>query len=137
MIARWMTGMVALAALPVAVGAETPVVFPEVTDVAHAELIHGWDDEAFGRGRELYQKVCFACHGVDGKAATVQGARAFAVDPLEHAADPYGLFKTITFGYGAMPQQQWMTPAQRYDVVHYIRVVEKRPTGHVRCQHAR
>jgi mono/diheme cytochrome c family protein/glucose/arabinose dehydrogenase len=119
MIARWMAGVAVLAGP--AVAAETQVVFPEVTDVAHAELIGGWDNAAFERGRELYQKVCFACHGVDGKAATVQGARAFAVDPLTHQADPYSLFKTITFGYGAMPQQQWMTPAQRYDVVHYIR----------------
>jgi mono/diheme cytochrome c family protein len=129
MIVRYMTGMavlaglpvVALGDLPVAAGPETPVVFPEVTDVAHAELIRGLDTASTARGRDLYQKVCFACHGVDGKAATVQGARAFAVDPLKHGSDPYSLFKTITFGYGAMPQQQWMTPAQRYDVVHYIR----------------
>lgn len=135
MIARWMAGVVVLAGLPVAAGAETQVVFPEVTDVAHAELIRGWDDAAFERGRELYQKVCFACHGVDGKAATVQGARAFAVDPLTHKADPYSLFKTITFGFGAMPQQQWMTPAQRYDVVHFIREAflrESNPSQYVK-----
>jgi cytochrome c5 len=138
MFAKWMAGVL-LASVPAVVGAEAPMVFPEVTDVDHAGLIRGWDAAAFERGRVLYQKVCFACHGMDGKAATVQGARAFAVDPLIHQADPYSLFKTITFGYRAMPQQQWMTPAQRYDVVHYIREAflrESNPSQYVKVDEA-
>jgi len=35
--------------------------FPEVTDVDHAALIRAWDDQAFERGKKLYQTVCFAC----------------------------------------------------------------------------
>lgn len=139
MIVRWMTGAAILAGLPVAAGAEAEVVFPEITDVAHGELIRSWDAAAFARGREIYQMSCFACHGADGKGAAVQGARAFAVDPLVHKADPYSLFKTITYGYGAMPQQQWMTPAQRYDVVHYIReafLKESNPSQYVKVDEA-
>lgn len=94
---------------------------PEVTDVDHATLIGAWDDAALERGKQFYNTVCFACHGIDGKKVTVEGARAFAVDPLARGTDPYSLFKVITFGYATMPQQQWMTPEQRYDVVHYIR----------------
>ncbi len=95
--------------------------FPEVTDVPHAEVIRAWGGEAFDRGEKLYRKVCFACHGLDGRKVTVEGARAFATDPLVKGTDPYSLFKTITFGFATMPQQQWLTPGQRYDVVHYIR----------------
>ena len=105
---------------PTAPPVATPI-FPEVTDVDHAAVIRAWGDAAFARGKQIYETVCFACHGIDGKKVSVQGARAFAVDPLANPPDPYGLFKTITFGFNTMPQQQWMTPAQRYDVVHFIR----------------
>lgn len=126
---------VALAGIVLAGGAPgqapppAPVSFPEVTDVDHAALIRGWDAAALARGRTLYQTVCFACHGIDGRQTTVAGARSFAKDPLVHGSDPYRLFKTITFGFATMPQQQWMTPAQRYEVVHYIREAFLKPSN--------
>ncbi|MFP6900225.1 MAG: DUF6797 domain-containing protein, partial [Opitutales bacterium] len=34
---------------------------------------------------------------------------------------PYSMFQTLTKGNGLMGPQTWMTPQERYDVIHYLR----------------
>ena len=118
-------GLVVLCGVPRAAAQQAGVArveaLPEVTNVDHAGMIRAWDDKTLERGRKIYTTVCFACHGVDGKRVTVEKARAFAVDPLARGCDPYSMFKVVTFGFSTMPQQQWLTPEQRYDVIDYIR----------------
>ena len=90
-------------------------------EVDHAQLVGGWDDAAFDRGEEIYGGLCIACHGADGRRTPNPQARPFATAPLQNGADPYSLFLTVTHGYRDMPGNDWLTPAQRYDVIHYLR----------------
>lgn len=92
-----------------------------LADVDHRALIAGLDAEAFARGEKLFASVCAACHGVDGETTTLPTARPFSRARLENGADPLSLFGTLTRGFKQMPPQTWMTPAQRYDVIHYLR----------------
>ena len=89
--------------------------------IDHAAIIRGWDAEALERGRAIYADNCAACHGADGQASANPLAAAFTRDTLKNGSDPYGLWRTLTAGYELMPAQSWLTPEQRYDVVHYLR----------------
>ena len=40
---------------------------------------------------------------------------------MKFGTDPYSMFRTLTDGSGLMGPQTWMTPRERYDVIHYIR----------------
>ncbi len=90
-------------------------------EVDHAQLVGSWDDDAFDRGEEIYGGLCIACHGADGRRTPNPQARPFATAPLQNGADPYSLFLTVTHGYRDMPGNDWLTPRQRYDVIHYLR----------------
>ena len=65
--------------------------------------------------------MCAVCHGQDGERAPNPQARAFSVAALQNGSDPFSLYRTLTEGFRTMPAQTWMTPGQRYDVVHYLR----------------
>lgn len=92
----------------------------EVID--HARIIRNLDDAAYKRGKATYDSFCFACHGKDGKTPTNPLARSFAQGEMANGADPYSLWKTVTFGFNTMPATQAsLTPRERYDVVHYVR----------------
>ncbi len=90
-------------------------------DVDHRALVAGFDDAAFERGKQLYSGMCAACHGFDGEQVLNPLARAFSKAEFQNGKDPYALFRTLTDGFRNMPPQTWMTPAQRYDVIHYLR----------------
>ncbi|MEX2382564.1 MAG: cytochrome c [Opitutales bacterium] len=99
----------------------------------HAGLIEGWDDSALERGREVYQQACIACHGADGRSEGTQ-ALAFSADTFLSGADPYSMYRTLTEGYETMPAMTWLTPQQRYNVIHYIRetfIREQNPDEYV------
>lgn len=89
--------------------------------VDHAGLIAGLDRAAYERGEKTYNGLCVACHGSDGTRPTYAKARPFALGTLKNGTDPFSLFRTVTDGYGEMPGNAWLEPAQRYDVIHYIR----------------
>ena len=93
----------------------------QVAEVEHAAIIRSWDAEAFERGRAIYADNCAACHGADGQAAANPLATAFTRDTLKNGSDPYRLWRTLTEGYKLMPAQNWLTPEQRYDAIHYLR----------------
>src|SRR5439155_17913067 len=87
----------------------------------HALLIQNWDIQSLARGEKLYSAVCITCHGTPEKEGTLPTSRAFWKEPLKNGSDPFSLYKTIGQGTNQMPAQLWMTPEQRYDVVHYLR----------------
>ena len=89
--------------------------------VAHAALIQKWDAQSLARGEKLYAAVCITCHGTPEKAGSLPTSRAFWKDTLKHGSDPFSLYKIIGQGTNQMPPQLWMTPEQRYDVVHFLR----------------
>jgi mono/diheme cytochrome c family protein len=90
-------------------------------NVDHAGIISAWNPPSVERGQKLFQVACAPCHGTDGVHTLNPQSRPFAVDKFQNGSDPYSLYKTITKGFKNMPSQSWMTPEQRYDVIHFIR----------------
>jgi mono/diheme cytochrome c family protein len=97
-------------------GAET-----KSNSVDHRAILEKLDDSAFSRGQAIYDNLCINCHGGDGKTPTLPIARAFGKGDLKFGTDPYSMFLTLTKGNGLMGPQTWMTPQERYDVIHYVR----------------
>ncbi len=87
----------------------------------HADYLRGLGETQFERGERLYAGLCVNCHGADGKTPALPLAPAFGAGTLKFGADPFAMFQTLTKGNGLMAPQQWMSPGERYDVIHYIR----------------
>ena len=103
---------------------------PNVAAFDHAAAIAALKDSDLARGQKLYAQHCVACHGADGNLAQNPLARRFAQDELKFGADPYSLWKTISYGNGLM--FRWdavLTETQRYQLVHYIREAFLRQNG--------
>src|SRR5262245_25044276 len=94
---------------------------PVTNGADHASLIGKWDAQNLARGEKLYAAVCITCHGTPEQQGTLPTSRAFWKEPFKNGSDPLSLYKTIGQGLNQMPPQLWMTPEQRYDVVHYLR----------------
>jgi cytochrome c5 len=94
---------------------------PAELAVDHVKLIRGLDAAALKRGETLYQTLCLACHGTPEKAGSLPLSRAFWKEPFKNGGDLFGLYKTLTHGLGLMPPWPMLTPAQKYDVSHYVR----------------
>jgi hypothetical protein len=88
--------------------------------IDHAKVLNSLNKKTLQRGKEIYQSACFTCHGLNGTASLSQ-ARSFIKDPLRFGNKPYDMWKTITNGVGMMPAQSWLSPAERYYVIQYIR----------------
>ena len=100
---------------------------PEPNSVDHAGILQELTRENFESGKAIYQNLCVHCHGNDGIKATLPTARAFGKGELKYGIDPYSMFQTLTKGNGLMAPQTWMTPEERYDVIHYIRQAFMKP----------
>ncbi len=95
--------------------------------VDHAALIQQWDASSRVRGEKLYTAVCITCHGAPDKIGTLPTSRAFWREPFKNGSDPFSLYQTISTGTNQMPPQLWLTPEQRYDVVHFLRETFLKP----------
>jgi mono/diheme cytochrome c family protein len=93
----------------------------EPNPVDHAGILKALDKSSLDRGQVIYESLCINCHGSDGKTPTLPVAQAFGTGELRFGTDPYSMFLTLTKGNGLMGPQTWMTPRERYDVIHYIR----------------
>lgn len=91
------------------------------SDLDHAGLIAGLDDEAFRRGGEIYGMICANCHGTVERPGSLPNALRFASGAFKNGGDPFAMYRTITKGYGQMPPQATLVPREKYDVIHYIR----------------
>ncbi|MCG8585252.1 MAG: c-type cytochrome, partial [Pirellulales bacterium] len=90
--------------------------------IDHAAQIRNLGSLDLGKSKQLYTQYCVNCHGKDGNKTVNPLARRFAKDPLRFGADPYAMWKTITYGNGLMfPQAALLSPGERYLVVNYIR----------------
>ena len=95
-------------------------------DVDHAAFLRDWRSPkksraAFTRGEAIYGRVCANCHGTLDAAGSLPTALRFAEGKFKHGGDPHAMYRTLTSGSGLMVAQTWMVPAQKYDVIHYIR----------------
>ncbi|MFZ4079711.1 MAG: DUF6797 domain-containing protein [Pirellula sp.] len=89
--------------------------------IDHAGFMRDWNPDSFGRGQAIYSRVCANCHGTKDQLGSLPTALRFAEGKFKNGGDPHAMYRTLTHGYGYMPAQTWMVPAQKYDVIHYIR----------------
>lgn len=95
-------------------------------DIDHAAFLRDWQNPkraraAFVRGEAIYGRVCANCHGTLDAPGSLPTAPRFAEGRFKHGGDPHAMYRTLTTGNGLMVAQTWMVPAQKYDVIHYIR----------------
>ena len=104
---------------------EQLVVKDDTGNIAHAKVIRGMmsgkNDRDIEAGRTIYQGLCSSCHGADGNTPSLSTARAFGTQTLKFGADPYRMFMTLSRGNGLMAATTYLSPKERYQVVHYIR----------------
>ena len=84
-------------------------------------MIAGLGPESLKRGQAIYDRVCVNCHGTKTAPGSLPTSLRFASGQFKNGKDPYSLYRTLTHGFGQMPPQTWMVPAQKYDVIHYLR----------------
>ncbi len=96
-------------------------------DVDHATLIQAWSPNSLARGDQLYNTLCIPCHGNLERPGTLPTSRAFWKEPFKNGTDPYSIYTTISQGLGQMPSWTFLTPEQRYDVIHYVRETFLKP----------
>ena len=104
-------------------------------DIDHAGMIAGLNSKSYARGEEIYGRVCANCHGTKDKPGSLPTSLRFAAGVFKNGNDPYSLYQTLTRGFGQMAPQTWMVPAQKYDVIQYIReayLKEDNPTQYAR-----
>ncbi len=98
-------------------------------NVPHADLIGGWNGESFARGEKLYLGICIACHGTPQQPGSLPTSRAFWREPFKNGNDPFSIYKTLTLGLGQMPAWPFLSPQQKYDVIHYVRDALVKPNN--------
>lgn len=102
--------------------------------VNHATIVRALNDDNLARGKSIFKSHCIQCHGQDGLQTTNETARAFGKDPFKNGGDVLSLWRTLTNGLGNMPAQNWLSPRERYDVIHYLRetiIKDKNPGQYV------
>lgn len=95
--------------------------------IDHAGMIRSLGRKNFQKGEKIYARVCVNCHGTRERAGSLPTALRFDRGAFKNGADPYALYRTLTYGYGMMTPQTWMVPQQKYDVIHYIREAFLKP----------
>lgn len=93
----------------------------------HAGLIRGWNQDSLKRGEAIYQRVCANCHGTKDRPGSLPTSLRFAAGKFKNGSEPLAMYHTLTRGFGLMAPQTWMVPSQKYDVIHYIRETYLKP----------
>ncbi|TWU19758.1 DUF6797 domain-containing protein [Allorhodopirellula heiligendammensis] len=101
--------------------AEQLAVTDDSANLDHAGILSRMRKSDFEAGERLFQGDCASCHGADGDTPSLATARAFGNQELKFGSDPYRMFMTLTHGNGLMAPMTYLTPYERYQVVHYIR----------------
>tara|TARA_B100001093_G_scaffold38481_2_gene32919 strand:- start:954 stop:4169 length:3216 start_codon:yes stop_codon:yes gene_type:complete len=111
------------------------VAFNDFENVDHQKLAffdpEKFDENYLEKGKELYQLNCIACHSKDGVSPPPNPlSRMFTKNIMENGGDPYSMFRTLTYGFRNMMPSVQLKPAERYQVIHYLRqrvIKEKAP----------
>ena len=89
------------------------------------------DEVSLARGKTLYNIYCAVCHGPQGKGDGVMKAYLKTSPPPSLVSeavarrDDAGIFSMITFGGGTMPNFRDLTVRERWDIVNYVRKLQK------------
>ena len=108
-------------------------------DADHSRIVSAWDHNSLDRGARIYNGLCITCHGTDKLEGTLPTALRFHNGQFKNGKDPLSMYNTLTKGYNLMVAQPWMTPQQKWDVIHYIRetfIKEKNPSQYVEADQA-
>ncbi len=102
------------------------LMFHDFEDVDHRSLARfdpdQFDEDYLKGGRALFELHCIACHSRDGVSPAPNPlTRSFVRHEMLNGGDPYSMFRTITYGYRNMMAAPQLSPAERYQVIHYIR----------------
>jgi putative heme-binding domain-containing protein len=113
-----------LAPDPLLLAQQKPAAYEKEID--HAGFLAEWNDPqlsraAIERGEKIFSRVCANCHGTLEQPGSLPTAPRFAEGKFKAGSDPYALYRTLTHGNGMMLPQAWLVPAQKYDVIHYLR----------------
>lgn len=100
---------------------EQLAVVDDSANLDHAGILKSLGRRDLQAGEQLFRGDCANCHGRDGNQPSLPTARAFSTQKLKFGADPYSMFMTLTKGNGLMAPMSYLTPHERYQVVHYIR----------------
>lgn len=86
-----------------------------------------------GRGRDRFERICAACHGIhaDGDSpvarAMMQRKPPSLVDATAAGLTDDRILTVITYGYGLMPEYaSIIAPRDRYAILHYVRAIQHR-----------
>ncbi len=93
----------------------------EIGDADHSQIVNAWDHNSLDRGARIYNGLCITCHGTDKVEGTLPTALRFHKGEFKNGKDPLSMYTTLTKGFNQMVAQPWMTPQQKWDVIHYIR----------------
>ena len=108
---------------------EELVIKDDSVGLDHAGILQRLGAKDLKAGKRIYLSHCKNCHGVDGNEPTLPLARSFSTQPLKNGSDPYSMFMTLTKGSGLMASVQYLSPKERYQVVHYIREALMEPSN--------
>lgn len=103
--------------------------------IDHSGMIRTLDAASFKRGEAIYNRLCINCHGTKDRPGSLPTSLPFASGKFKNGSDPFGMYQTLTHGFGLMTPQTWMVPEQKYDVIHYIRetfLKDHNPTQYAR-----
>ncbi len=102
---------------------EQLVVKDDVSNLDHAGIIREVQKNrrSLESGRATFDGLCASCHGLDGNTPSLASARAFGTQKLKFGSDPHSMFLTLSRGNGLMAATTYLSPKERYEVVHYIR----------------
>ena len=89
--------------------------------IDHERLILNDNKDVQFLGRQVYDAVCFNCHGNHKQVGSVPNAMRFATGAFQHGKDPYTMYQTLTRGWRFMAPQMQLTPREKYAVIHFIR----------------
>lgn len=92
-----------------------------LAEVDHARLIRSWNARSLASGERIYSGMCVTCHGNQEIEGSLPTAPRFHIGEFKNGYDPLSIYNTLTHGFEQMTAQPWMTPTQKYDVIHYIR----------------
>ena len=110
------------------------VTIDELGDADHSRIVNAWDHNSLDRGARIYNGLCITCHGTDKLEGTLPTALRFHSGQFKNGKDPLSMYGTLTKGFNLMVAQPWMTPRQKWDVIHYIRetlIKEQNPSQYV------
>ena len=93
----------------------------DTKNLDHAGILNRLGKKDLKAGEVFYRGLCVNCHGADGNEPSLPTARAFGTQKLKFGADPHRMFLTLSHGNGLMAPMLYLSPKERYQVVHYIR----------------